>query len=295
MAGLPAVRVSAGHDLLSGALAACARERYSGRVLVVGTPGGVLHLRDGLVVAAESPGAPGPEALLLRSGRIDAGVWDAVLRESGGARPPWAMLVARGALGAAQLRVMCLMAMRDAVFAMTVGQVDGVGHDPGGEPSAPVEPGELPARLLQDAARKIRALAALPYPVVPWRERPRPAGGVAVLGVLRREIVRHADGRRTARDLAFLVGRGVYPVTVEIARMLADGVLAQDVAPAPIPVRAAAYELRPREAPDVGERTPDRRDGLPRRQPGAGAPGWKGFFRLRHGGPAQHSRQPRDT
>src|SRR5262245_29083225 len=105
-----------GHDLLARALAACGREGWTGALRVSGSPGGVLHLRHGLIVAAESPGSPGPEALLLRSGRVDGEQWAALVREGGGARWPAAGLVAGGYAGAAQLAVVCAMALQDAVF-----------------------------------------------------------------------------------------------------------------------------------------------------------------------------------
>ncbi|NUR86363.1 MAG: hypothetical protein HOY71_19950 [Nonomuraea sp.] len=34
------------------------------------------------------------------------------------------------------------------------------------------------------------------------------------------------NGRRSCRDLAFLLGRGLYPVTVEISRLLGEGAVA---------------------------------------------------------------------
>ncbi|MFL5996524.1 MAG: hypothetical protein ACJ736_19820, partial [Streptomyces sp.] len=97
------------------------------------------------------------------------------------------------------------------------------------EPYAPVALGEAPGRLLQDAARKLAAVAALPWPVRPDRERPVPA---AVPDEIRerlpppqKELLAHADGRRTARDIAFATGLGAYTVTVGMARMLGEGLL----------------------------------------------------------------------
>lgn len=78
--------VTSGYELLARALAACGRDGFSGEVRVSGTPGGTFHLHGGLVVAVESPGAPAPEALLLRSGRIGGEEWAGLVRASGGAR-----------------------------------------------------------------------------------------------------------------------------------------------------------------------------------------------------------------
>jgi hypothetical protein len=315
----------AGYGLLSRTLAECGRDVATGELRVSGKPGGAFHLRGGLVVAVESPGAPGPEALLLRSGRISGEQWDGLLREPGAGRWPEAGLIAHGYAGAAQLRVVRMMALQDAVFAVVAGRVDGVeplAEPSGSGPVAPVAVGESPLRLLQEATRKLIALAALPCPVLPDRERPLPAPGADAddprLPPARREILTHADGRHTARDLAFTTGRGVYPVTVELARMLAEGLLrCEDTPPVvlPFPVRTPPTgalspvrqnaptepETPPRpEAPHAASTAPaatvrlDKPSKLPRREPGAsginetlaatksGAASWKGFFRLRH-------------
>jgi len=294
-----------GYDLLARSLVACGREGLTGELRVAGAPGGIFHLRDGLVVAAESPGAPGPEALLLRSGRIDGEQWAELVREAGGARWPVAGLIAHGYAGAAQLRVVCVMALQDAAFAIAAGRVEGCERTVGEVgPPAPVSAGEPPGRLLQDASRKLAAVAAMPRPVHPDRERPVPAAGSAdgPLTELRGELLAHADGRRTVRDLAFRTGRGVYTVTVEVARMFAEGLLETPGPPAPIVVRTPPGGVRQRRSPPVPAPPPvptaPRAVELPRRSPGASGitesltpsltpekhgASWKGFFRLRNG------------
>ncbi|MER5435582.1 MarR family transcriptional regulator [Streptomyces sp. NPDC002588] len=300
-----------GYELLARDLAACGRDGFTGEVRVAGAPGGTFHFRGGLVVAVESPGAPGPDALLLRSGRIGGEEWASLVRESGGVRWPADGLIAQGYAGAAQLRVVCAMALQDAAFAVVAGSVDDCERGPAaGPPPASVPVGEPPTRLLQEASRKLRALLALPRAVRPEGERPVPASlsyAAGRLGPLQRELLTHADGRRTARDLAFRTGRGVYTVTVEVARMLGEGLLECASAPAPIPVRLPpdAHGVRPREpapppppvpVPPAGP--PPSPAALPRRRPGAsginealapepaedggGGTGWKDFFRLRN-------------
>lgn len=290
-----------GYELLARDLAACGRDGFTGEVRVAGSPGGIFHLHGGLVVAVESPGAPAPEALLLRSGRIGGEEWAGLVRESDGARWPAAGLIAHGYAGAAQLRVVCAMALQDAVFAVVAGSVDGCEHGPAtGPPPAPVAVGEPPTRLLQVASRKLTALRAQPYPVRPDRERPVPASlsyAASRLGALQRELLAHADGRCTARDLAFRTGRGVYTVTVEVARMLGEGLLECVDAPQPIPVRLMpdGHGVRPREPapPTPRPAPPPEAATLPRRRPGASGinealtperngTGWKEFFRLRN-------------
>lgn len=189
--------------------------------------------------------APGPEARLLRSGRVSGEQWAELLRESGGTRWPEAGLVAHGYAGAAQLRVVCMMAMQDAAFAVVAGDVEACDPlDAAFEPYAPVALGEAPGRLLQDAARKLAAVAALPQPVRPDRERPVPAAVPdeirEQLPAQQQELLAHADGRRTARDIAFATGLGAYTVTVGMARMLGEGLLELPDEPdsaAPVTVR----------------------------------------------------------
>ncbi|MFJ5775245.1 MarR family transcriptional regulator [Streptomyces sp. NPDC093094] len=289
-----------GRTRLAEALGSCGGEGFTGELKVTGAPGGAFHLRDGLVVAAESPGAPGAEALLLRTGRVDAEQWAELVRETGGERWPAAALVARGLAGAAELRVLCVMALQDAAFAIIAGRVDDCERAPvAGPPPAAVTLGEPPARLLQDAARKLTALDALPYPVRPDRERPVPGTlPQSRLSAFQGELLAHADGRRTTRDLAFRTGRGVYAVTVEVAWMLALGFLKCAAEPAPIPVRLPADSVvrrhvpaPPVPAPAAPGPAPAAPTALPRRTPGASGitealtpqqsgASWKGFLRL---------------
>ncbi|MEU8791039.1 MarR family transcriptional regulator [Streptomyces sp. NPDC048643] len=248
-----------GFDLLSSALSECRQVRATGRLRVSGRPGGVFHLHDGCVVAVESPGAPGPEARLLRSSRVSGEQWAELLREAGGTRWPQAGLIAHGYAGAAQLRVVCMMAMQDAAFAVVAGDVEACDPlDAAFEPYAPVDQGEMPGRLLQDAARKLAAVAALTRPVRPDRERPV-QGAVADesrdrLPPQQRELFVHADGRRTARDIAFVTGLGVYTATVGMARLLGEGLLELPEAPAsasPVTVRIPPTESLRKRSPST--------------------------------------------
>ena len=298
-----------GYSLLAPALAGCGQDGFTGALRVTGTPGGTVHFRDGLVVAAESPGAPGPEALLLRSGRISAEQWAGLVEEAGGTEWPVAELVAHGHAGDATLRVVCVMALHDAAFAMSAGIVEDWRRTLGDtDPFAPVEVTETTERLLQDTARRIAAVERLPHPVHPDRERPLPVGKPeSPLTPLQYDLLTHADGRSTARDLAFRTGRSVYTVTVEVARMLADELLECAPEPPPVRIRTPPAGVRPRvrerprppepapaPAPPALPETPPTPDTLPRREPGASgiadvlapersAAGWKWFFRLRNG------------
>ncbi|WP_051856251.1 hypothetical protein [Streptomyces sp. NRRL B-1347] len=301
-----------GHGLLIRTLARCEDDEVTGDVRVLGRPGGVFRLSRGRVVAADSPGAPGLEVLLLRSGRLSDREWTDAL--AGGAAPacPGAALVARGIIGAAELQVISVMALRDAVFAMLAGEVTECATAAAGPGPGPAAgDGEEPAPLLREAARRLAALTTLSPAVLPDRHRLVPASGTGAradgLSAVRREILFLADGRRTPRDIAFMAGRGVYTVTVEASRMLGEGLLVRARTGAavggpgatgpqapPLARRAAGERAGP---PDGDVRTAgtaadeaDEASALPRRSPGASgrtgtlagaepAASWKGLLR----------------
>ncbi|GAA0938192.1 hypothetical protein [Actinocorallia libanotica] len=253
----------------------------TGTLHAMGRPGGVFHYRAGLVVAVRTPGAPGPETLLARSGRIAA----AEAGEAGeGART----------IGAVELDVVRLVAAYDAAFAVMVGTVDdcllrtGDGPEPAGR-------GEEPERLVREALRRVDALRTLPDPVLPHDDQVAVAAGAdretAGGTPIRREILLLADGRRTCRDIAYATAHGVYAVAVEVSRMLADGlleraVLQEDGAGEP------ARPVLPRGPAPPAEAAAGAPQSLPRRTPGGSGPAparpekharnWADFARLRH-------------
>jgi hypothetical protein len=255
----------------------------------------LFHLRKGLVVAVESPGAPGAEALLLRSGRVSEEDWTAALREGTESHSHRAELAARGAVGSTELQVVAMMATQDGAFAVAAGDVEEHVVDDGKSIDVllPVAQGVVPEELLRETIRRLTALAALACPVSPHRERVVPASGVDLsrrnLTSGRQEILTHATGRRSARDIAYTVGRSVYPVTIEVSRMLGEGILeiAANTA-APRPSMTELTSLRPRQ--QHTEPAPAQDPDLPRREPGSSsapevqnrsrASGWQALSRL---------------
>ncbi|MEV7178836.1 MarR family transcriptional regulator [Kitasatospora sp. NPDC093679] len=243
-AALPAVVRTDAAGRLATALAGTPDGRPSGTLTVLGDPGGVFHLASGVVTAVDSPGAPDVATLLLRSGRVSTDDWEAACRAGAAADRTGAELVARDLLGAAELQLMCTMAALDGAFAVAAGRVDGCTLAGGpARHHLPAPQGVDPEWLLHETDRRLRALAALRPPLCPLRDRIGPgtgayreAGGgpAGRLTGERREILRCADGRRSARDIAFRLGRGLYAVTVEVSRLLAEG-LVEVVPPAPGP------------------------------------------------------------
>jgi len=247
----------------------CAAAGMSGTLRVTGDPGGAIHLTDGRVAAIETPGAPGPEVLLLRSHRVTEAGWDdafAAAATSGGRMR--AELVRRAMVGSGELEGLLRTALADAMFVLASGTVEEYRAEPGPvECALPLEPGAEPDGLLAEASRRIRVLAALPGRNDRGRLRvvamPVPPG--VRLGEGQDEILALADGRRSPRDLAFALGRGVYATMLLLVRMQQAGLL--------VPVSARAFAAAARTPGRTGSGgEPQDVGGLPQRQRDLPAP-----------------------
>jgi len=152
------------------------------------------------------------------------------------------------------------------MFVLASGTVEEYRAEPGPVDAVlPLEPGAEPGGLLAEASRRIRVLASLPARhdrdrIVAVPEAARPD---VRLGDGQDEILALADGRRTPRDLAFALGRGVYATMLQLARMHQAGLLAT-VSPRTVPEQAG------REPGTGSEQVAA--SGLPRRQQGLPAP-----------------------
>jgi len=244
------------------------REGFSGVLRVEGGPGGTLWVREGLLVAATTPAAPGPESLLLRSGRVSEREWTDAYAAGAPRDRLAAELAERGVVGAAGLEAVCLAALFDAVFAMVLCGVESCGAepaDPGDHlPLLPVLPGVGVERLARETARRMEQAATWRALGLSIRGRPVPPAVPAptLLGSdrIRDAVLERANGRRTPRDIAFVLGKGLFAVMSEIARMVEEGVL-DPGAPGAVPDRAAFV-------PEPGGQDADPAAELPRRRPG---------------------------
>lgn len=208
----------------------CSAAGMSGVLRVTGAPGGAIHLADGLVVAIETPGAPNPEVLLLRSHRVTESGWDeafAAAAASGGRMG--SELTRREMVGSGELEGLLRTAIADAMFVLASGTVEDYRAEP--EPAncvLPLEPGTEPGGLLAETSRRLLVLSSLP--ARHYRDRIVAVSGAVPSGVRlgqgQDEILALADGRRTSRDLAFALGRGVYATMLQVARMHQTGLLA---------------------------------------------------------------------
>ncbi|EKX69359.1 DUF4388 domain-containing protein [Streptomyces ipomoeae] len=257
-------------------LQALHQEGFTGTVRVSGQPGGTIHLRDGLIGAIETPGAPTATSALLASGRVDDDAWLAACAAEPDADRLDLHLVAAGLIGAAELEVACMAAVFDGAFAMSLSPPGGWELS-GREPTLLARPGVEPKPLADETTRRMALLTRLWGPagtlarvrpaLVPGRENPE---SDSRLTPRHRELVASANGRRTPRDIAFARGRGLYAVMLDLIRLEALQVLQWEAGTTP--------EGRPSTAPRVpqGRSSPyeptPRAGPLPRRIPGGGFP-----------------------
>jgi hypothetical protein len=229
---------STGYETVRGVLAECETERSFGVVRVTGEPGGLIYLADGGIVAIETAGAPGADVVLVRSGRIRESEWTAAFTAAAAHGQLAAELVGRGLIGAAELEAVLRVSLADSMFAVASGPVEDCtleqigAHgrmpgdaDGGGSGPAPIllplSPPASPAWLLAETARRLAVLSRETDLVRHDRDRvtadpPKPG---VLLTPSQEELAELANGRRTARDMAFITGRGVYALSLELTRM----------------------------------------------------------------------------
>jgi hypothetical protein len=202
---------------------------------VIGAPGGTIYLADGMVAAIETSWSPNAEVIVLRSGRVAEADWEAAAAAAVvGRRSLCTELVSRGLVGAGELEALLRTTAADAMFAFAAGFVDTCRAEESTlDHALPLEPGANAGWLVAEAIRRLRVLAA--FPDVPFRARDRVMAMPGArrpditLGGGRDELLALADGRRTTRDLAFALGRGLYATMLQLARMRGEGLIAPPV------------------------------------------------------------------
>ncbi|MFE7760212.1 DUF4388 domain-containing protein [Streptomyces sp. NPDC057438] len=261
---------------LPALLQALHQEGHTGTVQVSGSPGGTIHLRDGLIGAIETPGAPTATSALLSSGRIDDDAWLAACAAEPDADRLGAHLVAAGLIGAAELEVVCTAALFDGAFAMALSPPGGWELTPR-QPTLLVRPGVEPRPLAEETTRRVALLTGAWGPAGDLaRARPEAVTGRGAaehdgrLTRRHRDLVDSVNGRRTPRDIAFARGRGLYAVMLDLIRLES--------------LQAVRWQTRtepggrPSTAPRIpqgqpaSEEPPPRAGPLPRRRPGGGSP-----------------------
>jgi hypothetical protein len=253
-------------EKLADALRQYAAANFSGVLQVDGRPGGTIYFSSGRISACETSGAPSLEVVLLRTRRVAEADWDAAFTAAAvGERQITAELVGRELLKAGELEALLRVTLADAMFALLSGQVNGWLKAPSADCLLPLTPSAQSGWLIAEATRRVQVLAAFPGPPLSAQDRITSAPGAGRssyrLGPDQDAILTLADGRRTARDVAFALGRGLYETMLELARMRAGNVVV--ITP---PNRESLSPGRPVSvAPDSGE--DDRTvTGLPRRR-----------------------------
>ncbi|GAA0416790.1 hypothetical protein Acor_63910 [Acrocarpospora corrugata] len=236
------------------------RANFSGLLRITGSPGGTVFLRDGLVVAASTPASPGPESLLLRSGRISEEAWNLAFTAGAPSGHLAAELVGQSAIGSAGLEVVCLSAIFDAVYAMELFGVETCEPETTGPngllPPLPVLPGITTDRLVRDLSRRMAMTAAWAEIGVTAHSRPVAHHPIAEPQLqaekIRHDVLTKSNGRRTPRDIAFALGQGLYVIMQEIASLAEAGLL--EPSPPELRTRPAVSAEDPTKPPSLPQR-----------------------------------------
>lgn len=234
-----------------------AASRSVGAVYVSGSPGGLIRLRGPVVVGTWTTGTPLAAPLPSARSGAPAGT------DGTGARG----------------RVV----MADAVFAIAAGRIEAVREETG--PAAVVTGALDLERLLREVRRRLDVVVprGSRRPLRPGDDRVRPAagGGAAAVPLTARErsVLELAAGQHSLRDIAFLLDRSVFGVTLDVVHLLDSGLLEivpdlfEPSRPAPGPVAEPAADHT--AGPPVSSLLAPRRGGsapLPVPPAGADAP-----------------------
>ncbi|WP_431045850.1 transcriptional regulator [Streptomyces sp. P1-3] len=219
---------------VSTLLARLTTERATGALL---RDTGTLYLADGAVVHAESPAAPGLDALLTRGGRLPTEGWREAVDRAGARRRVARYLVEKGHMSSGELEICHLGALFDAAFFV-------------------LAPDSGPARFRSGAAHWLGPVRPVPVPAVEREARRRrelldrlwprpevdtapvvavPAAGGPATTCRQRAVLAAADGVRTATGIAWLLGRPAFHTLLDVRRLAAAGRVRTPPAAAPPP------------------------------------------------------------
>ncbi|MEV8515758.1 ADAM 12 protein [Dactylosporangium sp. NPDC051484] len=236
------------------ALAELAAAGATGALTVHGEPGGVVFLREGRVNGVESPAAPSVDRLLTAAGLVSEKVWEIMPSR------PARVLVDGGHVTEAQLELCALQVLYDAAFFVLGTPGAELRFDEGVEHWLGADGTVLSHQVCDNVARQRRMLdevhpsdATDHAPVVPVL---RPGLDRVLLSGLQWEIVLHADGIRTPQDLAGLLGRSAYAVTLDVRRLAAAGLVVRPEPPVARAPSATAIAAAAQEAAYLAQRVP---------------------------------------
>ena len=229
-----------GHDDRQAArLLELAAKHSTGALHLKGGRGGIVYLRDGEVAHVESALTPGVAALLLRPTHSEDGWAEALpsLRQAGesdDAATAAAELLRTGAVPPAHLEVLRRGAMADAALAVltALAAPESLRSRPRFRPGerhwCPVERTLPVGSLLTEVRRRAAVLARLApgaAPDLPVHRSVRLWFDPVRLTAGQWDVVRLAGGSRTPRDIAWLLGHGVFATTVAVHQLARLGVV----------------------------------------------------------------------
>jgi len=199
----------------------------TGALYVEGEPGGIVYLTDGWVSYVESPASPGVGELLTTSGRLPEVVWAPALASGDEVGP---LLVAQGHLTQGELELCTLGAIYDAAFFVLSPAPARVRFE-AGERHSVGQVCQVDAAVLGRELTRRRKLLDDVHPSSDvdtgrLRATPRAPTPRLVITAPQWELIVHCDGRRTATDLARLLGRAGYTTLLELRRLAAAGLIA---------------------------------------------------------------------
>jgi hypothetical protein len=237
---------------LALALDELAAARATGAVHVDGPDGGSVYLVEGEVYYVHAGSTPGVDCLLQASGTVPSTVFQTAWAAGAAAGRVGEVLVGSGALSRGEAELCTAAAITDGAFVLlTAGR--------GPARFAPGERhwwGELRrigvAALDAQVGKRRRLLERTPptdvddQPVLAARRLGRHH---VVLTDLQWELVVHADGRRTPRELARLLGRSSFSAVLETRRLVSAGLMrVAPKAPVDPPPPAVSGSPLPRRA-----------------------------------------------
>ncbi len=275
-------------DQIATTLTELGRRGASGAMEITGHPGGIVYVRNGYLVWAESPAAPDLGARLIGSGRLPSGAWDQIAREDGPDGTIGATLVSRDFLTRAELERLLQSVVLDALLALTkpfAGECRVTGFR-----FVPQRSHWAETVLAMDVAMVRRYLDHMTQLLAWYDVSPRgcpqwPDGRPqeTLVNVGQRAVARLIDGRTTVSEMAWQGGLSLHETMASVGQLVHAGLC---IFPAPGPPAPgkhlalaehfvpAGHCAPPGHTVPAGCRAvPERpaRPGLPRRGPAAGS------------------------
>ena len=286
---IPAAQIAsdqiASHQIATGQIASAqvateltelGRRGASGAMEITGHPGGIVYVRNGYLVWAESPAVPDLGTRLIGSGRLPSGVWDQIAREDGPDGTIGATLVSGDLLTRAELERLLQSVVLDALLALTkpfAGEcwVTGFRFVPQRSHWAETVLAmdvTMVRRYLDHMTQLLAWYDVSPHGCPQWPEgRPQET----LVNVGQRTVARLIDGRTTVSELAWRGGLSLHETMASVGQLVHAGLC---VFPAQRPSAPGKHLALAEHLVPAGRcAVPDRpaRPGLPRRGPVTGS------------------------